>query len=57
MAEPPKGRFAVRRLGFVRTPSKRPVAALELHIKNVNPFDNDDNIRYSAYWEWGGDTR
>jgi hypothetical protein len=34
-----------------------PVAALELHIKNVNPFDNDDNIRYSAYWEWGGDTR
>lgn len=29
-----------------------PVAALELHIKNVNPFDND-NIRYSAGWENG----
>ena len=30
-----------------------PYALLELHVKNVNPFDGNDNVRYSAYWEWG----
>ncbi len=32
-----------------------PHAWLELHIKNVNPFDKNDNIRYSG--NWGGADR
>ena len=30
-----------------------PEAYLELHVKNINPFDNNDNIRYSGFWSGG----
>lgn len=30
-----------------------PYALLELHIKNVNPFDENDNIRYDGDWSGG----
>ena len=30
-----------------------PYALLELHIKNVNPFDGNDNLRYDGAWSGG----
>lgn len=31
-----------------------PYAWLNIHVKNENPFDGNDNIRYSGAWSGGG---